>query len=154
MTMSSSMRNVRMHCYTDATAASVPRSTLEVLVTWFCLVSFCGPTCGGKWSQQTQRSIFTQDVHKFRKGLRLSQVYRAASCGIYRGYFAASLVRFLWLSPFLSHIQVLDWEFFCILLKILKTWLFSKFILRKFWKHDFFQNSQILIFRISKKSIW
>ena len=95
MTMSSSMCNVRMHYYTDATAASVPRSTLEVLVTWIWHVTFCGPTGGGKWSQQTQRSIYINTRRSpILKGIEIftgipSVVLWLVECG-----FAANLVRF------------------------------------------------------------
>ena len=93
MTMSSTMRNVRMHYYTDATAASVPRSTLEVLVTWIWHVTFCGPTGGGKWSQQTQRSILTREVHNFKSDWDFHRFASVVSWLIGCVYFAANLVR-------------------------------------------------------------
>ena len=82
MTMSSSMRNVRMHYYTDATAASVPRSILQVVVMWIWHVTICGPTGRGKWSQQTQSSILTREVYKFQKRLRFSQIVRTSSYNV------------------------------------------------------------------------
>jgi len=88
MTMSLSMRNVRMHYYTVATAASVLRFTLEVLVTWISHFTFCGPTCGGKWPTDA----LTREVHMLEEQLKFSQMLRESSRWYGVFFLAANLV--------------------------------------------------------------
>ena len=117
----------------------------EVLVrSWIWHVTSCGPTGGGKWSQQTQRSILTWEVHSSgidwdshrycERRLVMCLVHLLCSNpgSIPEDFFEQE-------ATLTKNIEVRDHEL--------------KFVYWKFWKHNFFQNSQVLIFRISKKSI-
>jgi len=103
-------------------------------------VTFCGPTGGGKWSQQRLRSILTREVHIHKSNWNFHRYCenRLVDYGVF--FLAANLVRFWVITTNTVH-----WH-----LCKCSSWDRGK----KFWKFDFFKNSQILIFRISKKSIW